>query len=280
LRNAVMLCDELGESSANMATTHPRGICSLTLGICAYHADDLPAARASLADARLNLGPGACRDVVAVALAARIAMSTGDKAAAKRQLASLAGAGCDPLLAVLDEALGLLEPPRRRRAGAGRDTTRFGAAHPYVVARGHVEEAAERAVMHDFPGAESECERALALIDRHGYRRAFVDSGPAVREVLVDYVAGVRPFRMLATQLLERMRIDGAATSTQAVERLTDRELTVLRYLPTMMSNSEIAAEMYFSVNTVKTHLKSIYRKLEVTRRREAVERARVLSLI
>jgi LuxR family maltose regulon positive regulatory protein len=37
---------------------------------------------------------------------------------------------------------------------------------------------------------------------------------------------------------------------------------------------------MYFSVNTVKTHLKSIYRKLEVTRRREAVERARVLSLI
>ena len=59
--------------------------------------------------------------------------------------------------------------------------------------------------------------------------------------------------------------------SAQAVERLTDRELTVLRYLPTMMSNSEIAAEMYFSVNTVKTHLKSIYRKLEVTRRREAV---------
>jgi len=276
-----MLCDELGESSANIATTDPQGIRALTLGICAYHADDLPAARASLAEARLNLGPGVCRDVVAVALAARIAMSTGDKGAAKRQLAYLAGAGCDSLLAVLDEALGLLEPARlRNRAGSGRGTSRVDAAHPYVVARSHVAEAAERAMMHDFPSAESECERALALVDRHGYRRAFVDSGPAVREVLVDYVAGVRPFRMLATQLLERMRIDGAATSAQAVERLTDRELTVLRYLPTMMSNSEIAAEMYFSVNTVKTHLKSIYRKLEVTRRREAVERARVLSLI
>jgi LuxR family maltose regulon positive regulatory protein len=47
-----------------------------------------------------------------------------------------------------------------------------------------------------------------------------------------------------------------------------------------MMSNSEIAAEMYFSVNTVKTHLKSIYRKLEVTRRRQAVDRAHALSLI
>ena len=152
--------------------------------------------------------------------------------------------------------------------------------HPYVVARKHVKNAAEHAAMRDFPNAESECECALALIDRHGYRRAFVDSGLAVREVLVDYVAGVRPFRMLATQLLERMRIDGDVTAAQFVERLTERELTVLRYLPTMMSNSEIAAEMYFSVNTVKTHLKSIYRKLEVTRRREAVERARVLSLI
>jgi LuxR family maltose regulon positive regulatory protein len=277
LRNAVMLCDELGESSANMATTDPRGIRSLTLAVCAYHADDLPAARAALAEARLNLGPGVCRDVVAVALAARIAMSTGDKGAAKRQLANIAG-GCDSLLTVLDEALGLVEPARRRDRKAGM--ARVGPVHPYALARSHLAEASERAAMHDFPGAESECERALALIDRHGYRRAFVDSGLAVREVLVDYVAGVRPFRMLATQLLERMRTDGAASSAEAVERLTDRELTVLRYLPTMMSNSEIAAEMYFSVNTVKTHLKSIYRKLEVTRRREAVERARVLSLI
>jgi LuxR family maltose regulon positive regulatory protein len=204
-------------------------------------------------------------------------MSTGDKGVAKRQLANIAG-GCDSLLAVLDEALGLVEPAGRRNREVG--VSRVDPAHPYARARSHLEEAAERAAMHDFPGTELECERALALIDRHGYRRAFVDSGLAVREVLVDYVAGVRPFRMLATQLLERMRTDGTASSAEAVERLTDRELTVLRYLPTMMSNSEIAAEMYFSVNTVKTHLKSIYRKLEVTRRREAVERARVLSLI
>jgi LuxR family maltose regulon positive regulatory protein len=53
-----------------------------------------------------------------------------------------------------------------------------------------------------------------------------------------------------------------------------------LRYLPTMMSNREIAAEMFFSVNTVKTHLKSIYRKLGVSRRRDAVSRARALSLL
>jgi len=52
---------------------------------------------------------------------------------------------------------------------------------------------------------------------------------------------------------------------------LTDRELTVLSLLPTLMSNAEIAHELYVSINTVKAHLKSLYRKLGVSNRREAV---------
>ena len=47
-----------------------------------------------------------------------------------------------------------------------------------------------------------------------------------------------------------------------------------------MLSNAEIAAEMYVSVNTVKAHLKTLYRKLDVSSRREAVHRARVLHLL
>ena len=54
----------------------------------------------------------------------------------------------------------------------------------------------------------------------------------------------------------------------------------MLRFLPTMMSNTEIAAELFVSVNTVKSHLKSIYRKLDVPDRRHAVRRARDLSLL
>ena len=54
----------------------------------------------------------------------------------------------------------------------------------------------------------------------------------------------------------------------------------VLRFLPTMMSNQEIAAELFVSVNTVKSHLKAIYRKLDVADRREAVRRARRLELL
>ncbi len=64
------------------------------------------------------------------------------------------------------------------------------------------------------------------------------------------------------------------------VDRLSEREREVLRLLAGMLSTAEIAAEMYISVNTVKTHLKSIYRKLSADHRGEAVRRARQLHLI
>jgi LuxR family maltose regulon positive regulatory protein len=64
------------------------------------------------------------------------------------------------------------------------------------------------------------------------------------------------------------------------VERLSEREREVLEHVSVMLSTAQIAAEMYISVNTVKTHLKSIYRKLAVTHRGEAVRRARQLELL
>ena len=66
----------------------------------------------------------------------------------------------------------------------------------------------------------------------------------------------------------------------ELLEPLSQRELEVLRYLPTMLSNAEIAGELFVSVNTVKTHTRSIYRKLGVAARDQAVERARTLELI
>jgi LuxR family transcriptional regulator, maltose regulon positive regulatory protein len=64
------------------------------------------------------------------------------------------------------------------------------------------------------------------------------------------------------------------------VERLSEREREVLRHVSAMLSTAEIATEMYISVNTVKTHLKSVYRKLAATHRGEAVRRARELELL
>jgi LuxR family maltose regulon positive regulatory protein len=63
-------------------------------------------------------------------------------------------------------------------------------------------------------------------------------------------------------------------------EGLSDAELRVLRYLPSNLSASEIAAELYVSTSTVKTHMRHIYDKLDAHRRTEAVERARDLGLI
>jgi LuxR family maltose regulon positive regulatory protein len=64
------------------------------------------------------------------------------------------------------------------------------------------------------------------------------------------------------------------------VEQLSGREREVLGLLAGMLSTSEVAEELYISVNTVKTHVKSIYRKLAATQRGEAVRRARQLQLI
>ncbi|AEE46226.1 ATP-dependent transcriptional regulator, MalT-like, LuxR family [Cellulomonas fimi ATCC 484] len=61
---------------------------------------------------------------------------------------------------------------------------------------------------------------------------------------------------------------------------LTDRELAVLTALATMQSNAEIADDLFVSVNTVKAHLKSLFRKLEVGSRRAAVRRGRELGLL
>ena len=62
------------------------------------------------------------------------------------------------------------------------------------------------------------------------------------------------------------------------VEPLTDRERDVLRFLPSRLTVREIADELYVSVNTLKFHLKVIYRKLGVTSRAEAAAKARQLT--
>jgi LuxR family maltose regulon positive regulatory protein len=64
------------------------------------------------------------------------------------------------------------------------------------------------------------------------------------------------------------------------VEQLSDREREVLRLVSSMLSTEEIAASLYLSVNTIKSHLKSIFRKLGATRRGEAVRRAKKLGMI
>jgi LuxR family maltose regulon positive regulatory protein len=69
-------------------------------------------------------------------------------------------------------------------------------------------------------------------------------------------------------------------SSPRLIEPLSGSELRVLRYLPTNLTTPEIAAELYVSRNTVKTHVRSLYLKLGTHRRAEAVEFARDLGLL
>jgi DNA-binding CsgD family transcriptional regulator len=71
-----------------------------------------------------------------------------------------------------------------------------------------------------------------------------------------------------------------ARASTRALpDPLRPQELKVLRYLGSRLTQREIAAELYISINTMKTHVKAIYRKLDVGTRRDAVERGRQFGL-
>jgi LuxR family transcriptional regulator, maltose regulon positive regulatory protein len=65
-----------------------------------------------------------------------------------------------------------------------------------------------------------------------------------------------------------------------AVQELSPTELRVLRYLPTNLSRTEIARELSVSVNTINTHVRNIYAKLQATGRSTAVRRARELRLL
>jgi LuxR family maltose regulon positive regulatory protein len=134
----------------------------------------------------------------------------------------------------------------------------------------------------DHAAAASSIERALELAEPGGFRQPLLSQGVALRPVLRRQVRFGTAHRALVDDLLQVLELtDGHAGGRQALpEQLTDREAAVLRFLPTMMSNQEIAAELFVSVNTVKTHLRSIYRKLGAADRREAVTRARDLHLL
>ncbi len=122
-------------------------------------------------------------------------------------------------------------------------------------------------------------DRALALAEREPLRDAFLLNGPGVGELLELHAQTRTAHPALLEVLLE-----GAGRRPPSVaalaEPLTEREQRILRYLPTMLSNAEIGAEVFVSLNTVKTHLRSIYRKLGANGRADAVEKARALGLL
>ena len=73
---------------------------------------------------------------------------------------------------------------------------------------------------------------------------------------------------------------DGSWPPPVTLDELSERERQVVGYLPSVLSTAEIGAEMYVSANTVKLYLRSLYRKLGVNRRGDAVIQARRYGLL
>jgi LuxR family maltose regulon positive regulatory protein len=134
----------------------------------------------------------------------------------------------------------------------------------------------------DHVAAAAALERALDAAEPQGHLRPFASLAPDVVPLLRRQLRSGTAHRSLVGDLLHQLDRPHGNGRPRAllVESLSEREAAVLRFLPTMMSNQEIASELFVSVNTVKTHLKSIYRKLDVPDRRTAVRRARDLELL
>jgi len=111
------------------------------------------------------------------------------------------------------------------------------------------------------------------------------DPDRLIEEMLGLWMQGVKEERSIVQTVAEAETghnegADSQGVEPNATENLTERETIILRYLPTMLKAGEIAADLFVSVNTVKAHQQSIYRKLGVSSRREAVERARAGGLL
>jgi LuxR family maltose regulon positive regulatory protein len=134
-------------------------------------------------------------------------------------------------------------------------------------------------------------QQALRLAEPERMRRPFMDSTTQLRRLLranatLSASAGwLRPAASKVVKLRPASAGDDGSTRAPAAnlvatEPLSEREIEVLRLMSELLSTEEIGAAMFVSVNTVRTHVRSILRKLAVSRRNEAVRRARELAIV
>jgi LuxR family transcriptional regulator, maltose regulon positive regulatory protein len=166
-------------------------------------------------------------------------------------------------------ALAILETAPRGAAGGFLDQRLQGA----VLAAGLTAEV----------GRDDEADRileeSLALAEPGNYRQPFLQLAEPARALLEAH-RGCPAHLRFVEEILGADADSSRPTVPDGVELLSDREVEVLGHLAAMMTAAEIGAEMFVSVNTVKSHLKSIYRKLGVSSRRQAVARGVELGFV
>jgi LuxR family maltose regulon positive regulatory protein len=149
---------------------------------------------------------------------------------------------------------------------------------PLSVVQNHILRARLAAVDETPDEAIRELTSALTVAELHGFVEVFVQAGPMILRRL-SMVAGPQA---AFTDVIRARASQEALPSVVAdlAEPLTERERELLSFLPTRFTNVELARRFYVSVNTIKTHMAHIYRKLDATTRDGAIERAREVGLL
>jgi LuxR family transcriptional regulator, maltose regulon positive regulatory protein len=152
--------------------------------------------------------------------------------------------------------------------------------HLNLEIEAHMLDALARRGMGDAAAAGASVERALDRAEPQG-RMWIISTIPGAADLLRDHRGHQTAHGAFVSDLLDHLtggdvRIEGDGALT---EPLTDRELAVLRFLPTNLSAGEIGSEMFLSVHTVKkTYMRRLYAKLDAHTRAEAVQRARAVG--
>lgn len=148
---------------------------------------------------------------------------------------------------------------------------------PLSVVQNHILRARLAAIDETPDEAIRELTSALKVAEIHGLVEVFVQAGPLILQRL-SMISG--PQAAFSDVIRSRARQETVPVAVDLAEPLTERERELLAYLPTRFTNDELARRFYVSVNTIKTHMAHIYRKLDATTRDGAIERARELGLL
>jgi LuxR family transcriptional regulator, maltose regulon positive regulatory protein len=270
---------------AHNAAADPRlawGVALLRAKLCQLRGDlaaALDAVRSLRTTGRSELTPVAA--LQATIVEADVLVALGQQVAARGLVASLTSAArtSDPIALVMAKLE--LSQDRPAMAIATLDARPDAARAATFAVEATLVRARARWDLGDRAGGRRLMEEALTLASEEGVRRPFLTNLAALAPLMIAHLASETAHAATLVELTAAATVTPVADTPSGPlgEPLTRRERAVLRHLATVLSVPEIAQALNVSENTVKTHLKGVYRKLDVARRRDAVRRAKELGL-